>query len=206
MNFALSPSLNSRVNVDRTSAITDSEGFAYFTVTVADGNIEDLLLEKGITYAVTTYNSGSTKPINQIGKINVTAPVEAINLTASTSKNELLASGDSAEVYAKLVDIKGEPIKGYPITLTVKNSALNGVTISGLEKATAMTDSSGNTKFKVDLTKITGKQYDQLLANGVEVIASITLANGVVRTTPVHFDVNEAINRNHLIILSSKLI
>ena len=204
VNFALSSSLSSRVKVDRTSAITDSEGFAYFTVTVADGNIEDLLLEKGITYAVTTYNSGSTKPINQIGKINVTAPVEAINLTASTSKNELLASGDSAEVYAKLVDIKGEPIKGYPITLTVKNSALNGVTISGLEKATAMTDSSGNTKFKVDLTKITGKQYDQLLANGVDVIASITLANGVVRTTPVHFDVNEAINRNHLIILSSK--
>lgn len=204
VNFALSASISSRVSVDKTSAFTDSQGMAYFTVTVSEGNIENLLLEKGIVFAVTTYNSGSTKPINQIGKVNVTAPVEATNLNISASKNNLLASGDSAEVYAKLVDQTGAAINGYPVMLTVKDSALNGITINGVEKATALTDSSGNTKFKIDLTKITGAQYDALLANGVEVIASIKLANGAERSSKISLKVNEPINTNKLIIGNSK--
>ena len=196
VNFALSPNLSSRVKVDKTSAITDSQGLAYFTVTLADGAIDDTLLGKAITYAVTTYNSGSTTPINQIGKVNVTAPVEATNLIVSQSKDVLLASGDNAEVNAKLVDINGKAIKGYPVTLAVQGSAFNGVTISGAN--TALTDSNGDTKFKINLAKITGKQYDELLANGVDIIASITLANGVIRTESVHFDVNEAVSNYHI--------
>ena len=205
INFGLASGLSSRVKVDKTSATTNANGIAYFTVTVENGDsIDQLLVEKGITYAVSTYNNNSTSQpvVTQIGRVNVFVPTEAMNLSMNTSKDDLLATGDTADVFAKLIDNTATGIKSYPVTFTVIDSALNGVTINGQETAVITTDTSGNAKVSLKLTKVTGKQYTDLLANGVTVRASITLPNGVVRTQTVHFNVNEASSNYHLVFSS----
>ncbi|ENU86513.1 beta strand repeat-containing protein, partial [Acinetobacter sp. CIP 102129] len=202
INFGLAAGLSSRVKVDKTSATTNVNGIAYFTVTVENGDsIDQLLVEKGITYAVSTYNNNSTTQpvVTQVGRVNVSVPTEAMNLSMNTSKDDLLASGDTSEVFAKLVDNTATGIKSYPVTFNVIDSALNGVTINGQETAVITTDTSGNAKVTLKLTKITGKQYTDLLANGVDVRASITLPNGVVRTQTVHFNVNQPSSNYHLV-------
>ena len=205
INFGLASGLSSRVKVDKTSATTNANGIAYFTVTVENGDsIDQLLVEKGITYAVSTYNNNSTTQpvVTQVGRVNVSVPTEAMNLTMDKTKADLLASGDTSEVFAKLIDNTATGIKSYPVTFTVIDSALNGVTINGQETAVITTDTSGNAKVSLKLTKVTGKQYTDLLANGVTVRASITLPNGVVRTQTVHFNVNEASSNYHLVFSS----
>lgn len=202
INFGLASGLSSRVKVDKTSATTNANGIAYFTVTVENGDsIDQLLVEKGITYAVSTYNNNSTSQpvVTQIGRVNVSVPTEAMNLSMNTSKDDLLATGDTADVFAKLIDNTATGIKSYPVTFTVIDSALNGVTINGQETAVITTDTSGNAKVSLKLTKVTGKQYTDLLANGVTVRTSITLPNGVVRTQTVHFNVNEVFSKYHLV-------
>ncbi|MCE1270566.1 MAG: penicillin-binding protein activator [Acinetobacter sp.] len=202
INFGLASGLSSRVKVDKTSATTNANGIAYFTVTVENGDsIDQLLVEKGITYAVSTYNNNSTSQpvVTQIGRVNVSVPTEAMNLSMNTSKDDLLATGDTADVFAKLIDNTATGIKSYPVTFTVIDSALNGVTINGQETAVITTDTSGNAKASLKLTKVTGKQYTDLLANGVTVRTSITLPNGVVRTQTVHFNVNEVFSKYHLV-------
>ncbi|MFW1840081.1 hypothetical protein ACG9XS_16245 [Acinetobacter gyllenbergii] len=206
ITFGLAAGLSSRVKVDKTSATTNANGIAYFTVTVENGeNIDQLLVEKGITYAVSTYNNNSTTQpvVTQVGRINVSIPTEAMNLSMNTSKDDLLASGDTADVFAKLIDNNASGIKNYPVTFTVIDSALNGVTINGQETSVITTDTSGNAKASLKLTKITGKQYTDLLTNGVTVRASITLPNGVVRTQTVHFNVNEKVSPYRLAINTS---
>lgn len=206
INFGLAAGLSSRVKVDKTTATTNANGIAYFTVTVENGDsIDQLLVEKGITYAVSTYNNNSTTQpvVTQVGRVNVSVPTEAMNLSMNTSKDDLLASGDTSEVFAKLIDNTATGIKSYPVTFTVIDSALNGVTINGQETAVITTDTSGNAKVSLKLTKVTGKQYTDLLANGVDVRASITLPNGVVRTQTVHFNVNEAVSPYRLAINTS---
>lgn len=206
INFGLASGLSSRVKVDKTSAKTNANGIAYFTVTVENADsIDRLLVEKGITYAVSTYNNNSTSQpvVTQIGRVNVSVPTEAMNLSMNTSKDDLLATGDTADVFAKLIDNTATGIKSYPVTFTVIDSALNGVTINGQETAVITTDTSGNAKASLKLTKVTGKQYTDLLANGVTVRASITLPNGIVRTQTVHFNVNEAVSPYRLAINTS---
>ena len=205
INFGLAGGLSSRVKVDKTTATTNANGIAYFTVTVENGDsIDQLLVEKGITYAVSTKNVNSTTQpvVTQVGKVNISVPTEAMNLTMDRTKADLLASGDTSEVFAKLIDNTATGIKNYPVTFTVIDSALNGVTINGQETAVITTDTSGNAKVSLKLTKVTGKQYTDLLANGVTVRASITLPNGVVRTQTVHFKVNEASSNYHLVFSS----
>lgn len=204
VNFALAPNLSSRLSVNQTTLITDSKGFATFTVSVAAGTdpVDRDLLQSGITFAVTTVNTDSPIPVTQVGKINVTVPQESTNLTISSSKTTLLASGDTAEIYTKLVDNNAQPIKSSPVSLVVVDSALNGVTIEGANNA--ITDVSGNAKFSIKLTKITDAQYQALLANGVTVRASITLSNGVVRSQDVHLNVNEAVSQYHLVFAKDK--
>lgn len=205
INFGLAGGGSSRVKVDKTTATTNANGIAYFTVTVENGDsIDQLLVEKGITYAVSTKNVNSTTQpvVTQVGKVNISVPTEAINLTMDKTKADLLASGDTSEVFAKLIDNTATGIKSYPVTFTVIDSALNGVTINGQETAVITTDTSGNAKVSLKLTKVTGKQYTDLLANGVTVRASITLPNGVVRTQTVHFNVNEASSNYHLVFSS----
>ncbi|WP_026471292.1 beta strand repeat-containing protein [Alkanindiges illinoisensis] len=198
ITFALAPNLSSRVTVDQATKITNSNGYVTFKVSVAAGTdpAELDLVQSGITFAVNTLNTDSPIPVTQVGKINVTVPQESTNLTISSSKPSLLSTGDSAEIYTKLVDQNLKPIKNSPVALTVVDSALNGVTIEGANNA--ITDASGNARFSIKLTKITGAQYQALLANGVTVRASITLSNGVVRTQDVHLNVNEAISQYHL--------
>jgi hypothetical protein len=206
INFGLAGGLSSRVKVDKTTATTNANGIAYFTVTVENGDsIDQLLVEKGITYAVSTKNVNSTTQpvVTQVGKVNISVPTEAMNLIMDRTKVDLLASGDTSEVFAKLIDNTATGIKSYPVTFTVIDSALNGVTINGQETAVITTDTSGNAKVSLKLTKVTGKQYTDLLANGVTVRASITLPNGVVRTQTVHFNVNEAVSPYRLAINTS---
>lgn len=202
--FALAPNLSSRVSIDQVNKFTNSNGYATFKVTVAAGTdpAELDLVQSGITFAVNTVNTDSPIPVTQVGKINVTVPQESTNLTISSSKPTLLASGDTAEIYTKLVDNNAQPIKSSPVSLIVVDSALNGVTIEGANNA--ITDASGNAKFNIKLTKITDAQYQALLTNGVTVRASITLSNGVVRSQDVHLNVNEAVSQYKLVFAKDK--
>ena len=202
--FALAPNLSSRVSIDQVNKLTNSNGYATFKITVAAGTdpAELDLVQSGITFAVNTVNTDSPIPVTQVGKINVTVPQESTNLTISSSKPTLLASGDTAEIYTKLVDNNAQPIKSSPVSLIVVDSALNGVTIEGANNA--ITDASGNAKFNIKLTKITDAQYQALLANGVTVRASITLSNGVVRSQDVKLNVNEAVSQYKLVFTKDK--
>ena len=196
---------NARVSVDRTSATTNSQGYVYFTVNIANGELDSDLIKDGLTYAVNTINQNDGNSVNQVGKINVRAPAGTYNLLPLTSsKPALLITGDTVTVSSKLVNNKGEPLKSQPVTLVVNNTLTNGgVNVEG--GMTAVTDSNGNVSFKVTLPAKTNQaQIDELLANGLTLRAAVTLPNGNQRySLDLKLNVNAAVNPNHLKINSS---
>ena len=206
INFALAPGVSSRVTVDKTSAKTNAEGIARFTIKISEGNIDEALLRDAITFAVNTQNDLSPIPLTQVGKINVSAPAGTYNLLPLTpSKPSLLIAGDIVTVTSKLVDNQGAPLKSQPVTLVVNDTLINGgVNVEG--GMTAVTDSNGNVSFKVTLPAKTDRaQINELLTNGLTVKTSVTLPNGNKRFSPdLKLTVEEAVSIYHFDISPSK--
>nr|WP_227518335.1 hypothetical protein [Alkanindiges hydrocarboniclasticus] len=176
---------NARVSVDKSSAATNSQGYVYFTVSIANGELDNDLIKDGLTYAVNTINQNDGNSVNQVGKINVRVPAGTYNLLPLTpSKPSLLIAGDTVTITSKLVDNKGAPLKSQPVTLVVNNVAVNGgVNVEG--GFNAVTDASGNVSFKITLPAKTNQaQIDELLNNGLTIKTSVTLPNGNKRYSP----------------------
>ncbi|WP_240687818.1 beta strand repeat-containing protein [Alkanindiges illinoisensis] len=197
---------NARVSVDKNSATTNSQGYAYFTVNIANGDVDNDLVKDGLIYAVNTINQNDGNSVNQVGKINVSIPAGTYNLLPLTpSKPSLLITGDTVTVTSKLVDNNGAPLKSQPVTLVVNNVAVNGgVNVeSGM---TAVTDVNGNVSFKVTLPAKTNQaQINELLTNGLIIKTSVTLPNGNKRfSADLKLAVEDAINSNTLSFGSDK--
>lgn len=206
VNFALSPSASSRVTVDKTSAVTNAQGIARFTIKISEGNIDEALLRDAITFAVNTQNSASPIPLTQVAKINVSAPAGTYNLLPLTpSKPSLLIAGDTVTVTSKLVDNQGAPLQSQPVTLVVNDTLINGgVNVQG--GITAVTDNNGNVSFNVTLpAKTNTAQIAELLANGLTIKTSVTLPNGNKRFSPnLNLAVEEAVSIYHFDISPTK--
>lgn len=197
---------NARVSVDKNSAPTNSQGYAYFTVNIANGEVDNDLVKDGLTYAVNTINQNDGNSINQVGKINVSVPAGTYNLLPLTpSKPSLLITGDTVTVTSKLVDNNGAPLKSQPVTLMVNNVAVNGgVNVEG--GMTAITDVNGNVSFKLTLPAKTDQvQINELLTNGLTIKTSVTLPNGNKRfSDDLKLAVEEAVSVYHFDISPSK--
>ncbi|XID74399.1 beta strand repeat-containing protein [Alkanindiges sp. WGS2144] len=196
---------NARVSVDKTSAATNSQGYAYFTVNIANGEVDNDLVKDGLTYAVNTINQNDGNAVSQVGKINVSVPAGTYNLLPlHASKPNLMISGDTVTVTSKLVDNKGAPLKSQPVSLVVDKVTLNGgVNVDG--GMTGITDTNGNVSFKITLpAKTLQAQIDELLSNGLTIKTSVKLPNGNTRFSPdLKLNVEAAVNPYHLVITSS---
>ena len=208
VNFALGGinATNARVSVDKNAGLTNAQGYVYFTVTIANGELDANLIKDGLAYAFSTINENDGTTLSQVGKISVSVPQGTFNLLPLTpSKTEFLVSGDTITVSSKLVDDTGAPIKSQPVTLVVNKVGTNGgVNVEG--GMNAITDVNGNVSFKITLPEKTDPaQINELLTNGLTVKTAVTLPNGNMRYSPdLNLRVNAAVSPFSLSLATNK--
>lgn len=199
--FALTENVSSRVAVNTTSAVTNTQGYAYFKLTVAPGSIEEDLVKSGITYAVSVLNSSNGTSKSQVNKIQVTVPQQALDVSLSKSKETVSETGDTLDIGIKVVS-NNIKISGYPVNLEVVDGNINGIK---LDAVTYSVDSNGNAKAVLTVpANLTQEQRNRILENGITIIATITLPSGEKRGVRLSVPVSQVINENHITIQRSK--
>lgn len=202
IQIALSSLTSSRVSLSSNSAVTNSNGEAEFTVRVAEGAYDANLIKNGIVFAVvgTSLNNPNDR-LQQTGSIQVEIPKDSVNLrlTADQSNLEL---GKSYTVQVAVKDELGAN-SAYPVNLALNTEAIT----AGVKLSADLVSTSANGQLPVTLTlpkDISAVAKQALLDKGIQVKGIITNPKGEKLETTLSFTVTEAINTNHLTILSSK--
>lgn len=202
IQIALSSLTSSRVSLSSNSAVTNSKGEAEFTVRVAEGAYDANLIKNGIVFAVvgTSLNNPNDR-LQQTGSIQVEIPKDSVNLrlTADQSNLEL---GKSYTVQVAVKDELGAN-SAYPVNLALNTEAIT----AGVKLSADLISTSANGQLPVTLTlpkDIPTVAKQALLDKGIQVKGIITNPKGEKLETTLSFTVTEAINTNHLTILSSK--
>jgi hypothetical protein len=94
------------------------------------------------------------------------------HIVLSTNKPTLVATGDTAVITVKLVDVNGGGVADEEVTLSIPDTVKYGVTIDGASKST--TDASGNATFNIKLVASNIVDKAGLLANGLKINSSYT--------------------------------
>ena len=199
--LALPSNVSSRVQVNNSSAITNAQGYAYFTVSVTPGSIDEALVKAGITYAVTTINSSNGSTISQVNKLSVTVPQQALDVSLNTLRQTISEAGDSLDINIKVAsnDIN---VAGYPVAMEVLDSNLTGVKLDAISYSV---DANGNAKAVLTVpNNLTDLQRQKLLTDGINVKATITLPNGEKRGKTLKLTVVEVLNTNHLSVIINR--
>ncbi len=116
---------------------------------------------------------GPSTPPTTTPTTTTTAPVATnYHIVLSSSKSTLVVTGDTAVITAKLVDVNGGGVAGKSVTLSIPDTLANSATIGGA--STAVTDTSGNVTFTINLPAASGSVATSLLASGLKVNASFT--------------------------------
>jgi hypothetical protein len=168
------------------AAVTDVNGYATFTVKLANVSSQSALVSSGIK-PVVSYTDANNNSITQSTFINVAqAAASAYHLTMTSSSTTMIVTGGVTTVTVKALDNNAGGVAGQTVTLSIPNSASNGVTING--SSTAVTDATGNAVFTVTLPDDTNSAA-AVIANGVDLNASITDANNVTSQQTTHINV-----------------
>ncbi|USA52151.1 hypothetical protein NDN13_11685 [Acinetobacter sp. C32I] len=129
-------------------------------------------------YGSTGSSSGSDnteKPVTE------TPVATNYHIIITSSKPTLVASGDTAIVTLKLVDVNGGGVANQTVQLAIQDTASTNITIDGA--SSAVTDSTGSANFTVKLPKdLTQTQLSALVANGITIKGSFTDATKKITT------------------------
>jgi predicted small lipoprotein YifL len=168
------------------TAVTDVNGYATFTVKLANVSSQATLVSSGIK-PVVSYTDANNNSITQNTFINVAqAAASAYHLTMTSSSTTMVVTGGVATVTVKALDNNAGGVAGQTITLSIPSSAVNGMTING--PSTVVTDATGNAVFTVTLPDDTSNAAT-VIASGVDLKASITDANNVTSQQTTHINV-----------------
>jgi hypothetical protein len=168
------------------SVVTDVNGYATFTVKLANVSSQSTLVSSGIT-ATATYTDVNGKSTTQTTLINVVqASASAYHLAMTSSTTSMLVTGGTATVTVKALDSNAGGVAGQKVTLNISSSSVTGVTISG--SSTVVTDTSGNAVFTITLPDDTSKAA-AVISSGIDINASITDVNNITAQQTTHINV-----------------
>ena len=199
--IALSSLTGSRVSLSDKSLMTNSKGEAEFTVQVSEGNYDANLIKNGITFAIIGTNLNNGDRIQQTGIIQVAIPKDSVNLRL-TADQKSLELGKTYQVQVAVKDELGAN-STYPVNLALNNEAI----AAGVKLSADSIVTSANSAAPISILvpkNIPDSVKQDLLNAGIKIIGSITNPKGEVLETIINFSVYEAVNLNHLEILSSK--
>lgn len=138
------------------TVITDSRGFAYYSVEVGSntGVDAELLVTSGIELTATHVDSKG-KPVNQIYRITAYQPQKTsivglpprATLQITSNRTLVDARNDWVNVTLTLLDDDNNPLENQYVELDILNNQLNGALIWGPSGLT--TDASGQAVFRV---------------------------------------------------------
>jgi hypothetical protein len=112
---------------------------------------------------------GSSTPTAPTTPTTVTAAVATnYHIVLTTNKPTMVATGDTAVVTVKLVDVNGGGVAAQSVTLSIPDTLTNGVTITGA--STVVTDVNGVASFTITLPATTNASA--LIASGIKLNAS----------------------------------
>lgn len=199
--IALSGLSGSRASVSDSALITNSKGEAEFTVKVSEGAYDANLIKNGITFAVVGTNLNNGDRIQQTGTIQVAIPTDSVSLRLIADQTNL----ELGKVYQVQIAVKDElgANTAYPVNLSLNKEATDaGVKLSA---DSVLTTANGAAPISITLPKTMSAAAKTALLNaGIQIRGFITNPKGEKLETVLQFTVYEAINRNHLTILSSK--
>lgn len=170
------------------SVVTDVNGYATFTVKLANVSSASALIASGIT-ATATYTNANNIQTLQTTKINVAqtlASAPLYHLTMTKSSSTMLVTGGTATVTVKALDNNAGGVAGQTVTLSIPQTTINGMTING--SSTAVTDAQGNAVFSLTLPDNTSNAA-AIIASGVDLNASLTDSNNVTTSQTTHINV-----------------
>lgn len=199
--IALSGLTSARVSLSDSTLTTNSKGEAEFTVKVAEGDYDASLIKNGITFAVVGSNLNNGDRIQQTGTIQVAIPKDSVNLRLNADEKNL----ELGKTYAVQIAVKDElgANTAYPVNLSLNKEAVDaGVRLAS---DSVLTSANGTAPVSIIVPKnIPAALKAQLLTAGIQVTGSITNPKGEALKAVLSFTVYEAINLNHLEIISSK--
>ncbi len=99
------------------------------------------------------------------------------HIILSSNKPTMIATGDTAVVTVKLVDVNGGGVAAQNVTLSIPNTITSGVTINGA--SSVVTDTNGNADFTINLPATSNPAA--IIASGITLNASFT--DGTKKTT-----------------------
>lgn len=174
LSFAISDvALRLGVRVTETTANTDSNGNAKFTVQTPAG-LDVSALNGLLTYAV-SLSASNGAIVTQTGMMSVVQPTARYSLRLNADKI-VKTSGDTFKVFAQAVDGSGNPVANQNVQLLVNDPIRTGVTV--ISDPDIATDTNGLAVFDLQLTP--GANVDQLLLSaGIGLSARLTEDNGV---------------------------
>ncbi|WP_410211920.1 hypothetical protein [Aquirhabdus sp.] len=114
----------------------------------------------------------STPPTTTTPTTPTTPAAVATNyhIVLSSNKPTMVATGDTAVVTVKLVDVNGGGVSAQNVTLSIPNTITNGVTINGA--SSLATDANGNASFTINLPATSNAAA--LIASGITLNATFT--------------------------------
>ena len=199
--IAVSGLTSSRASLSDTNLITNSKGEAEFTIKVSEGAYDASLIKNGITFAVVGSNLNNNDRIQQTGTIQVVIPKDSVNLRLNADEKNL----ELGKTYAVQIAVKDElgANTAYPVNLSLNKEAVDaGVRLAS---DSVLTSANGTAPVSIIVPKnIPDAVKAQLLTAGIQVTGSITNPKGEALKAVLSFTVYEAINLNHLEIVSSK--
>lgn len=169
------------------SAVTDNEGYASFTIVLPNGKEVDrqALISAGILLEGTlTESSGATK--TQISKIVVDSVKNVVSsLSISTSNNNKIdAVGGSINVVVKAKNPEGNAVVNKKVNLALDDLAVEYG--AKLVSQSAVTDVNGDAIFTIRAEASSANPTGQLLVtNGITLNASLNEENSAVQTTKI---------------------
>lgn|GEM_PF-1828618 len=137
-----------------------------------------------------------------------TAVATNYHIVMSSSKPNMVVTGDTAVISVKLVDANGGGVASQNVTLSIPDTLNNSVTITGA--STVTTDANGNATFTITMPAEVGTVASGLITNGLRINASFTDTTNKVtnQTTLVNVVPAPAVvsvaTQSHLVMSGSK--
>ncbi|ENX66405.1 hypothetical protein F884_01021, partial [Acinetobacter sp. CIP 102143] len=175
---------------------TDENGKAIFTIKTEANSLNptgQLLVNNGINITATSADGTVSSQVSKITVVSVAT--EDVSYLMAIGSNTIDVDNGEATVTVTAKDAKGGTVANKQINLTVPNSQNNGLTITNGSKIT--TDANGQAAFTLKFNKasVSANELNNLLANGVTVVASYNTVNSntLTQTTRINFTNKNAV-------------
>lgn len=173
---------NGLINPGVATQTTDSNGYATFIISLKQATSDAIiaeLLKNGVNISAVYSEADKSQAVQTLNlrviDSDSSAETALYNLRLKANKQLLNVKGDSAIVTVQVVNNNGAVISGQNITLKVVDAKTNFVILT---KDNDVSDGLGEGQFEIAIpSSLTTEQQNLLVANGVQIEASVTDEN-----------------------------